>query len=451
MGIYLGEKIKVERKKKGLLQKDLCCEGITKSTISKIENNTLIPSLTQLEQICKILKIEMYELFLDDSNLHSINLVSSSTTSVPSQEIILKDSITNLKNYFEDKAYFSIIELFNSPTQCTHFLEAYCVGMSYFEIKEFLYAQKYLKRAITLFKILDYSDKKHHAEKLANSFNTLGKISYTMNDYGKSLHYFYKAKIILESFNLFYIELYATVINNIGGINGLISEYHKAIKVLEDYLDMKISQQYFSKLASIHLNLSISYFKTYNFEKSILHIGKAIFFFNYMEQRSDEAECHLNYINYLRYSGNFKEAFSVLKNAIQTYDDENQKNRFYLQQLILFYNIKDFSSIQKLHTLFNIKIARERSIKEYYFIMGHVEFINNNFKKSHYYYNKCINYLLKNHLYLDLSIAYNDLGIMLNSDEFLRKSIDFKKLYFSLKNKPLRTNITLESSSEINF
>jgi len=73
-----------------------------------------------------------------------------------------------------------IIELFNSPTQCTHFLEAYCVGMSYFEIKEFLYAQKYLKRAITLFKILDYSDKKHHAEKLANVFNTLGKISYTM-------------------------------------------------------------------------------------------------------------------------------------------------------------------------------------------------------------------------------------------------------------------------------
>jgi tetratricopeptide (TPR) repeat protein len=163
-----------------------------------------------------------------------------------------------------------------------------------------------------------------------------------------------------------------------------------------------------------------------------------------MEQHSDEAECHLNYINYLRYSGNFEEAFSILKNAIHTYDDENQKNRFYLQQLILFYNIKDFSSIQKLHNLVNIKIARERSLKEYYFIMAHTEFMCSNYKKSHYYYNKCINYLIKNHIYLDLSVAYNDLGIILHSEELLQKSLEYKNLYLSLKHMPPRTNVTLE-------
>lgn len=447
MGIYLGEKIKGERKKKGLLQKDLCCEGITKSTISKIENNTLIPSLTQLEQICKILKIEMYELFLDESNLHSINLVSSSTTSVPSQEFAFKDNITTIKNNFEDKNYFSIIDLFNSPTQCTNFLQAYFVGMSYFEIKEFLYAQKYLKRAITLFKILDYSDKKYHAEKLTNGFNTLGKISYIKKDYSKSLHYFFKGKVTLESYNLIHLEQYVTVINNIGGIYCFLSEYSKAIAVLESYLKQNISEKYFSKLAAIHLSLNIAYFKTYKFDRSISHIKKAIFFYNYMDQYLDEGESYLNYINSLRYSGNFTDAFYVLDYALKTYNFGKLKDSFLVQKLVLYYNTGNFDSILKYHNSINLKNTRDKSIKNYYFIMGHVEFINNNFKKSHYYYNKCINYLLKNHLYLDLSVAYNDLGIMLNSNEFLSKSLDFKELYFLLKNKPLQTNITLEYSS----
>lgn len=74
---YVGERIKMERKKRSLTLKDLCeGTGLSLSLLSQIENGKITPSLSALDKIATYFSIHISSLFLDYSDTEIIHYKS---------------------------------------------------------------------------------------------------------------------------------------------------------------------------------------------------------------------------------------------------------------------------------------------------------------------------------------------------------------------------------------
>lgn len=427
MRIYIGEKIKQLRKEKKILQKNLCSDVINKSTMCKIENNLIEPSIQQLLYISKALGVD-FSYFLE----------------VKSTNIKLEHSLSPLNSYSQllnDKRYFEIMDKFHELGGST-FEDYYYLGLSYFEIDEYTDAFRILKEAIKFYSKFSLEQKVINSEKYSTCLNALSKVYLKRQNFNKSIHYLIKAKVCLESNNLLLTKIYIIIVNNLGSLYCVSEQYDNVIKICENYLESSLDCTYARILCNIHLSLNIAYFKTNNILKAIDHIKKAIFFYEYTKNYTHVGECYINYVNCLRYSKQFNKALYIINSVYSTYNDKI-KVILLLQKLTIYYNLNLYDNIYEYIKHINTKYLNNKNLIDYYFLLGHSYYIGKNLKKSHYYYNKCITSLIRYNRYLDLYVVYNDLGLMLNSKVLSEKSNYFLELYRSNTTQSLHTNLTI--------
>jgi len=215
----LGHKIKILRKAANLTQVDLSCDILNRTSLSKIENGNLYPSLPQLEHIADKFKISLSDLISDDD----ISLLNFNFT----------NSNLYLEELYDDEKYFDIIDKANE-LKLSDFSSCYYLGMSYYKIELKKDAKKYLSRCENLFNKLPEDDKHLNVENLCIALNSLRKIKIKSFSDDLNLEYLKKALNYLNLYNQSKCEIYFIINNNISACYLYREEYEKTVFVFID-------------------------------------------------------------------------------------------------------------------------------------------------------------------------------------------------------------------------
>lgn len=421
MRVPLGSKIKALRLKQKICQQDLCCNILSRTILSKIENNKMFPSIPQLEHISKVLSIPLY-CFFEDNEL-TADIVDEIETS-SDQMIIIKD-------LFDNKKYLRLIDDYEQKNfklglDCIIY---YYTGMSYFYINLYNSSLMLLRKFITNYKHSNDSYKYKNVEYFATALNTLSSIMFYNSNYKKALSYLNEAINVMELYKKCETKIYDIVISNVGSIYCKTQQYEKAIAVLESFLSNKYDMVYLLAGASIHLSLNIAYFQLSKYNDSINHVKKAIWLFNYIDRKFDSNECYLNYINMLRFTGNFDEAVSLIYSLKKENENDDELiNLLLIEEMEVYFNLGEFDKLLVVLKSIKLKNLRKASKMDYYLIVGHVLFTEGNFNTSYNYLNKCIKYFISQKFYIDLKLIYDDFLIIFNDDNYRLLSEKYKKM-----------------------
>lgn len=410
----LGHKIKTLRKAAKLTQVDLSCDILNRTSLSKIENGNLYPSLPQLEHISDKLKTSISDLISDDDN----SLLNSNFT----------NKNLYLKELYDNKKYFDIIER-SSELRLSDFNSCFYLGMSYYKTELKNDAKKYLSRCEILFNRLSEADKYIYVESLCITLNSLRKIEIKSFSDNLNLEYLKKALNYLNLYNHCKCEIYFIINNNISAYYLFNEEYEKGIHFIEDFLKNNIKINSPTMLCSFHLNLSIAYFAMKNYIKAIEYIKKSIFFYEYIGNNLEAGECYLNLFNSYLYNNQPNKCCKLLEFLYKTYDDVRLTNIYKILELTLFYNLNDIEKIVNKSKHINYTSLRYKTKMDYDFILARTNFIIGNSKASLRHYNKCLKYLIENKKHLDLNLAYSDMFSITEDVKYNIEATKYKELY----------------------
>lgn len=418
----IGAKIKYFRQQSNMCQQDLCCNILNRTILSKIENDKMLPSLPQLFHISHCLGITVsYLLDENTSPIQSDNL----------NLIYSNDSISTLytsKNYyklvcnFEDKKYQHI-----DNDNLSFF-----VGISYYNLELYKLSLKFLRKYINMFIKSDNIFKSTYINEFANSLNTLSKIMLKNKNYTKALHYLSLALEYLEQLNKTDSQIYFIIINNIGSIHCMSNNYKKVINLLESFLSNNRLLIYTKLIADMHLSLNIAYYNLSDYTNSIKHIKNAIFFYFYIGQDLDAVECYLNYINAFRYDGKTEDALNLIKAYKSLYFNEKYSSlhdKFLMQEMIIYFNIEQYEKVLDLSDKIKVTNLNLVGKANYFFILGHINFLRNNYTQAYRQLMKSQKQLSLKNYTLDLAVLYNDLYRICEKQEYKSKY----EYYSSLK------------------
>lgn len=427
MTIFLGEKIKNLRQKKFLSQVALSNKILSRPTLSKIETNKILPSLEQLIYLADQLDVPISYFF-------SNNTQSNNDCNI----------LNTIDELYQNKKYFDIIHIYES-IQDDELIYNYFIGMSYFNIDIYDSASKYLKKFISKYKSQCEKLKSTYVEQVAIALNTLSKILLKNKNYHKALKYLFIADNYLKSYNGKDKKIYFIVNNNIAGIHGMQNEYITSKRHLINFLTNNLDLHYSSVMSSIYINLNIFCFFLKEYEDAINYVKKAIFYYNLNNRNYDELESYFNYLNALRYLHKFKNAIELIDTITSKAESFPEIiEMFKIQKFIIYYNSKEIKKLIEYynHETLNVKLLRKKSLMDYYYICGYIEYSNSSFKKSHANFLKCEKFLINNKRYLDLSVMYNIFAEILDAEEYKVKAKEYKDLYYS-STSSLSVNITL--------
>lgn len=395
----LGKKIKSLRKDLKLKQEDLSCEILSRSMISKIENDRVTPSIYQLYHISKKLGVSI-EYFLKNDFLSHIRVNED-----------YKDSLYTL---FKNENYLIIISKFekNLINIDANLSYLFYIGYSYYKMHYYLDSSKILNKFIKIIDTLNDENLIEHLENASTALNILSLISIDADDPNKGIKYLLKAKDLLQKNNLTKTRTYYVIINNIGSLYNKTNNYEKCINSLEEFLSSHNDILHIRIFACIHLSLNSAYYNVGSYDKSIEHIRKAIFFFEYINDSFNSIDCYINYINSLRYSKKYNDALNLLDYVVKKYStsfDSKLKLSFIMQKAILQFNIGNYQSSLDLLVTLNIKDLDSYNRNCYYFMKGHISFISKEFESAHLYFKRCENFFINSGFVYDLNLLYEDL------------------------------------------
>lgn len=422
----IGFNIKTLRKIKGLTQEAVCCEILSRSTLSKIENSLMEPSITQLLHIAEILQVDAATLLNPPEN--------------PENFIINEESKSGyLEKLFHMENYLTIIE----TTWPVTFESMYYKGLSYYELEIKDKAISCLSQCENLFLKLDEKDKNIQAENLCTSMNTLRKLKIHDNSAEENIKWLKKILNYVSHYHCEYKAIYPKIINSMA-VHYLLSEdYVTASKLIEEYLNTRKECCFLKPSALLHLNMSIAKFSMKDYKSSLAHIKKAIFFFDYIHDKYQSDECYLLFFNNLLYLKDFHETFKLVEFLKENMAGSIFYNTFRLLEAILFYNLGDMDKTSHILQSLNLSALREKSMTDYYLLHGWVSFHYKDYAKCEADFEKCTNTLREEKRYLDLAMIYKDLYGIYGSDEY---NIGYNK-YFLLHNSrefnSLSPNITV--------
>ena len=147
--------------------------------------------------------------------------------------------------------------------------------------------------------------------------------------------------------------------------------------------------------------MNIACYNLGKYSEAIEHIQKSILLLNYENDAPEIGRCYINYINVLRYCCRFSEAFEIVEKCKKDfYDNKVLYRKFSMQELILYFNIKDYPKAEELLGNINVNSLQEMGKNNYRFIAGHISFIHNEYEKALKNFNNCEKYFLKNMYHL---------------------------------------------------
>lgn len=413
MNNRIGLKIKNLRNNLNIYQKDICCDILNRSVLSKIENGKVTPSILQLTHISNKLNVPI-NYFLEEK-----------------YDFIEDPHYSNgtLNALYKQNKFYAIIKFFENNKLSTSLnLENYFyLGHAYYNTDFYHEALKILRKYVYECMKQPNDDLEKVVLNLAFSFNTLSKLMLKNDNYKKAISYLFIAKKYLEKYEKFNNEIYFKIVNNIGSLYILMNEYSKIINTLEPFLANVNNLGYLRILPSMHLSLNIAYYNLDEYEKSIDHIKKAIFFYNYTGRYKLEYGCYLNYINALRYSKLYDEAFDILKQYKLKYPHEREQD-FLIQEAVLLFNTQKYKSVIDMSHKIRLRKLSKFNVMGYYFMIGHIYFLQKKYIDSKNLLLKCENYFLRKNFYKDLKCIYIDLYEITKDDTYKEKSDYVDKL-----------------------
>lgn len=423
----LGNKIKVLRKAAKLTQIDLSCDILNRTSLSKIENGNLYPSLPQLEYIADKLCVSLPNLVNDDNN----SLI----------ELNFNANKIGLKELYDNEKYFDIIDKANIFNTCD-FITCYYLGMSYYKIELKNEAKEYLCQCENLFNKLSENKKCENVENLCIALNSLRKIIINAFSDDMNLNYLKKTLDYLILYNHCKCEIYFIINNNISAYYLYKEEYEQGISFIEDFLKNNVKISSPTVLCSLHLNISIAYFSVKNYIKAIEYIKKSIFFFEYTGDKFEAGECYITLFNSYLYNNEIDKCNDILQFLFKSYDDVKLLNIYSVLELNLLYDTNDIDKIIDKSKKINYIGLNYKTKMDYDFILARVNFIKDNYKTSLRHYNKCLKYLIENKKYLDLYLSYSDMFYITKNKKFNLESIKYKNLYDYEKYNHEHPNVT---------
>lgn len=420
--MYIGDRIKHLRKEKGIRQQDLACKGLTRTVLSKIETNKMLPSLLQLEYICEKLNVTSDYLLGKENNSNFYNMKYHNKYS------------SYLLNMYNEHKFLEIIELYEKHSNkfSKNMYDYYYIAKSYFQLDMISQALEMFNKFIDYYQKFSNDAKYKYVEHYAESLNIISWSYNKKYKRSKAIHCLYLARDELIKYDKLQTRISFIIHNNIGSICYLHGKYDETINILEDFLQKNNDHGYIYSLACMHLSLNLAYYAKGDYEKAIYNIKKAILLFDYAEKSIDSHECYINYVNSLRFLNQFDDALSLLSKFKNKYLGSSKIEGIYLiLEMITYFNTGNYKKVVELSK--NIKITNLRlgSRMDYFFIMGHIEFLNNNFHKSKKYFKRCESYFLRNNYLKDLNLMYDDLKLI-NKDEdyYYSKYVDTNKTHY---------------------
>lgn len=424
MDLSIGSKIKALRNRQKLSQQDLCSGILDRTVLSKIENDKVTPSIFQIKSIAARLNIPVEFLLSGDASMNQ-DLYSYGT---------------DLYRLFKEGHYYKIINMYED-----HYLDDindvnkyYYIGQAFFNCEYYDTSSKILKKYVFLYSKSTEDFKKEYVENSANAFNILCKIMFRNSNLTKCISYLNKARVYLELYERCNVKIYFTVMNNLGSIYCMLNQYTKTIFILENFLQKVKDLSFINTLPSMHLSLNISYYNLENYEKSIEHIKKAIFLFNYSGRHYDAAHSYLNYINALRYSLKFEEAFEVFEEYKRSYSEISSLYfNFLIQEMVLCFNVEKYELFEELSLKLKLNQLDKYNRCCYYFMEGHIRFIKKDYNNARRLFLKCEKCFMNQRFHQDLAVMYHDLYVMTCDDKY----DELSRYYMNVKGKK---NITVE-------
>lgn len=395
--MLMGTKIKVLREKQKLCQNDLTCNILSRSILSKIENNKMLPSIPQLKYVSKKLSIPIFYFLMDD-NIYIDNLCSNNPIKFLYDAGKFLNIIEKYEQFKEDISYDCIF--------------LYFVGMSYFNLELYHSANIVYKKFINMYNASTDTFKYNNVEYYASALNQMFKIELKNLNYNKGQLYLNEALNALKKYEKYDVKIYDVIINNIGSFYCIVHDYNNAVDILESFLKRKNDMVNLMSLCSIHLSLNIAYMGLERYEDSTIHIKKAIWLFNYIDKNFDAFESYVNYLNALRFSHKFSEALKVISELENIINDDNLVNLILVEKIIIYFNLDKFSDAYSMLMKIKINNLRNKSKMDYYFLTGHILFLKGNYNLSYNYFKKCEKYFIKMNYCQDLNVLYKDLNIM---------------------------------------
>lgn len=248
-------------------------------------------------------------------------------------------------------------------------------------------------------------------------------------NYEKAKHYLYLAYRYLSKYGENKSLIYFITHNNLAHIYNRTFDFQKAIILIEDFLKLNNNLTYKIVMPYLHIAANVAYFEIGDYDAAIKHIKKSILLFSYEEDKHNIGRCYINYINALRYSSAFPEAFNIIEYCKKEYvDDKYLLYKFLMQEITLYFNIENYDKVIELANNINFNNLPKMGKSNYQFMLGHINFLKGDFKKAHSLLIKCEKFYIDRNYSYDLSILYSDLYEITNDNIYLEKSLKYKDL-----------------------
>lgn len=302
----LGQKIKTERKNRGLTQKDLAGEFITRTMLSKIENDFAKPSIKTIEYIAAKLDLPV-TYFLK-------NMVSGNIQSKSNMESAFEHSCFLIKNKEYEKAITYIEDMLENnghESEDIYYLRCiYNLTTCYANINKL---DKTEQKALEILSPLKEKNDLYYVSKV---YERIGFIKHRKDNYDLAKENHKQAlKYLKES----YVQdiLYEQILNyNMGHCLYKMGNVDKALNYLENV--RKLSKEYlcYYNAGNINMLLGLIYFEINDIDMAIKHTEKAVPYFDDGNNKHYMALCNKNLGNMYIKQGNYNKAISDLNKAL---------------------------------------------------------------------------------------------------------------------------------------
>ena len=412
----IGNKIKTFRLQKNISQEALCGDYLSRVSLSKIENNKMIPSIPQLKYISSKLDVSIAEFFYEESYKDQVKFY------------IVQQS--KLRGLFESKDYYGIVKYYEFELE--EFKRSkdnnknYYLGISFFELEMYGEALKVLKKYTAEYNKFSEEAQKDNVLNFAYALNTLFKIMIKNSNYIKGEHYLVMAKKYLYRYGMDNVMLNFIIHNNLAYTYIQLNKFNKVITLLESFLSFNYKLVATEILANLHISLNIAYYNLGEYEEAIKHIRKGIHLFSYLGFSEYVAGCYVNYANALRYNKEFVNAIETLNRCKKDFSDNvSIINRLMIQEMAVYFNMDNFNKVLELSKSIKLTSLRGNNKSSYLFMVGHVNFLKGNYEGATNYFLKCEKEFIKKNYIKDLSLMYEDLYKMTNDELYMHKLEQF--------------------------
>lgn len=421
----IGNKIKTLRKALGYKQEDICNDILSRTELSKIENGRRTPSIYQIKYISEM---------LNTSADYLLDVISKK-----SNHKSYDDNKSNIEKLFSSKQYHKITISFEKGNVFTsdNISNLFFVGSSYYKTDFYCESGKLLTKFVKEYEALSYDTQESYCENYAHALRDLFYMENGNKDKNIDMSKLYKAKNELEKHEKIHSKIYLEILHHISFVYFCIDRFSDAVSVLSLLLDKSGNMIDLDIVPDSHLILARVYYNTDKYDEALRNLDDAAFFYKYSSNNS-AIVCSLDYANVYRFMGQYNKAVKAIEEADNEYLIKNKFDKiFLLYKSFIYFNMIDYETVMKL--LKHIKITDLNCYTKkssYYFLKGHIAYINNQYDEAVKYLKKSEKYFKINNYCYDLKLLYSDLYSITKDDEY-------KKLYdkYSVKHGDCKKNI----------